>query len=54
MSLVWLSLFSYIMVWMITIIGYTFLIPDTIMGITLIAFGASVPDALSKISFYYY
>lgn len=49
MSLVWLSLFSYIMVWMITIIGYTFLIPDTIMGITLIAFGASVPDALSSV-----
>ena len=31
MSLVWLSLFSYLMVWMITIIGYTFLIPDTVI-----------------------
>ena len=40
-SLVWLSLLSYIMVWMITVVGYTFLIPDTVMGITLIAFGAS-------------
>ena len=49
MSLVWLSIFSYVMVWMITIIGYTFLIPDTIMGITFIAFGASVPDALSSV-----
>ena len=49
MSLVWLSLFSYIMVWMITVIGYTFMIPDTIMGITFIAFGASVPDALSSL-----
>lgn len=49
MSLVWLSLFSYLMVWMITVIGYTFAIPDTVMGITLIAFGASVPDALSSL-----
>lgn len=49
MSLVWLSIFSYLMVWMITVIGYTFSIPDTIMGITLIAFGASVPDALSSL-----
>ena len=49
MSLVWLSIFSYLMVWMITIIGYTFLIPDTVMGITLIAFGASIPDCLSSL-----
>jgi Ca2+/Na+ antiporter len=49
MSLVWLSIFSYIMVWMITVIGFTFRIPDTVMGITLIAFGASVPDALSSL-----
>ncbi|CAF1003843.1 unnamed protein product, partial [Brachionus calyciflorus] len=49
MSLIWLSIFSYIMVWMITVIGYTLFIPDTIMGITLIAFGASVPDALSSL-----
>lgn len=50
MSLVWLSLFSYVMVWMITIIGYTFSIPDTIMGITFIAFGASVEDVLSSLN----
>lgn len=49
MSLVWLCLFSYVMVWMITIIGYTFSIPDSVMGITFIAFGASVPDALSSL-----
>ena len=49
MSLVWLSLFSYVMVWMITIIGYTFLIPDTIMGITFIAFGASIPDCFASL-----
>lgn len=49
MSLVWLCIFSYIMVWMITVIGYTFSIPDTVMGITFIAFGASVPDVFSSL-----
>ena len=49
MSLIWLSVFSYIMVWMITVIGYTFSIPDTVMGITFIAFGASVPDVFSSL-----
>jgi Ca2+/Na+ antiporter len=49
LSLVWLCLLSYMMVWMITVIGYTFSIPDSVMGITFIAFGASVPDALSSL-----
>jgi sodium/potassium/calcium exchanger 4 len=48
-SLIWLSLFSYVMLWMITVIGYTFNVPDTVMGITFIAFGASVPDALGSL-----
>ena len=38
------------MVWMIVIIGYTFRIPDTVMGLTFIAAGVSVPDALSGIA----
>ena len=38
------------MVWMITIIGFTFGIPDTVMGLTFIAAGVSVPDALSGIA----
>ena len=29
---------------MITVIGYTFRIPDTIMGLTFKALGASLPD----------
>lgn len=48
-SLIWLTLFSYIMVWMITVIGYTFRIPDTIMGLTFIALGASIPDCYSSL-----
>jgi len=49
-SVFWICLYSYIMVWMITIIGFTFGIPDTVMGLTLIAAGVSVPDALSGIA----
>lgn len=31
-SMVWISFYSYFMVWMITIIGFTLGIPDTVMG----------------------
>ncbi len=37
------------MVWMVTIIGFTFGIPDSVMGITFLAAGSSVPDALSSV-----
>lgn len=49
-SMIWISFYSYIMVWMITIIGYTLGIPDTVMGLTFVAAGVSVPDALSSIA----
>lgn len=49
MCLVWLIVFSYIMVWMITIIGYTVDIPDTVMGLTFIAFGVSLPDVIASL-----
>ncbi|XP_064110829.1 probable sodium/potassium/calcium exchanger CG1090 isoform X2 [Macrobrachium nipponense] len=49
LSMIWIALYSYIMVWMITIIGFTLGIPDTVMGLTLIAVGVSVPDALSSL-----
>ncbi|XP_063907656.1 probable sodium/potassium/calcium exchanger CG1090 isoform X2 [Zophobas morio] len=50
MSMLWISFYSYFMVWMITIIGYTCGIPDTVMGLTFVAAGVSVPDALSSIA----
>ncbi|XP_059490722.1 probable sodium/potassium/calcium exchanger CG1090 [Neocloeon triangulifer] len=50
MSMVWISFFSYIMVWMITVIGSTLGIPDTVMGLTFVAAGVSVPDALSSLA----
>ncbi|CAD6211944.1 GSCOCG00003911001-RA-CDS [Cotesia congregata] len=49
-SMIWISFYSYIMVWMITIIGNTLGIPDTVMGLTFVAAGVSVPDALSSLA----
>ena len=46
-SVVWICFYSYILVWMITIIGFTFSIPDTVMSLTFVAAGVSVQDALS-------
>jgi Ca2+/Na+ antiporter len=33
----------------VTIIGFTFGIPDSIMGITFLAAGTSVPDLMSSL-----
>lgn len=48
-SIIWTALFSYVMVWMVTIIGYTLGIPDSVMGVTFLAAGTSVPDCYSSI-----
>jgi Ca2+/Na+ antiporter len=50
LAILWISMYSYLMVWMITVIGFTLGIPDTVMGLTFIAAGVSVPDALSGIA----
>ncbi|EZA53280.1 Sodium/potassium/calcium exchanger [Ooceraea biroi] len=49
-SMIWISFYSYLMVWMITIIGSTLGIPDTVLGLTFVAAGVSVPDALSSLA----
>ncbi|KAG7492828.1 hypothetical protein MATL_G00018780 [Megalops atlanticus] len=48
-STLWIAGFSYIMVWMVTVIGYTLGIPDVIMGITFLAAGTSVPDCMASL-----
>ncbi|CAD5121371.1 DgyrCDS9893 [Dimorphilus gyrociliatus] len=48
MSVVWIGIYSYLLMWMITVIGYTFHIPDTIMAIIFLAFGVSMPDAIAS------
>lgn len=68
MCIVWIGSLSYVVAWMITIIGkwdgnqaITFLarffqilgdtlkIPDSVMGITFLAAGTSVPEAVSSV-----
>ncbi|CAL1573614.1 unnamed protein product [Knipowitschia caucasica] len=48
-STVWIAVFSYLMVWMVTIISSTLGIPDYIMGITFLAAGTSVPDCMASL-----
>ena len=50
MSIVWIAILAFFMVWMATIIGLIIGIPDPVMGLTLLAAGTSVPDALSSLA----
>ena len=47
--LVYIAGFSYVLVYMVTVIGYTAGVPDIVMGLIFMACGASVPDALASI-----
>ncbi|XP_043265765.1 sodium/potassium/calcium exchanger 3-like [Colletes gigas] len=49
MCIVWIANTSYIVGWVITVIGDTFRIPDSIMGLTFLAAGMSVPEAVSSV-----
>ncbi|XP_014204897.1 sodium/potassium/calcium exchanger 3 isoform X1 [Copidosoma floridanum] len=49
MCIVWIGSLSYLVAWMITIIGDTLKIPDSVMGITFLAAGTSVPEAVSSV-----
>ncbi|KAK3922927.1 Sodium/potassium/calcium exchanger 5 [Frankliniella fusca] len=46
---VWIALTSYVVAWMITAIGDTLQIPDSVMGLTFLAAGMSVPEAVSSV-----
>ncbi|XP_025095670.1 LOW QUALITY PROTEIN: sodium/potassium/calcium exchanger 3-like [Pomacea canaliculata] len=49
MSVVWIAASSYVLVWMITIAGDALQVPDTVMGLTLLAAGTSLPDCLASL-----
>ncbi|XP_077555054.1 sodium/potassium/calcium exchanger zydeco isoform X2 [Haemaphysalis longicornis] len=49
LSVVWIGGVSYVAVWMVTIIGYTLGIPDSVAGITLLAAGTSIPEVISSV-----
>lgn len=48
-SVLWIAVLSYVLVWMVSIIGFTLGIPDVIMGLTFLAAGSSVPDGISSL-----
>jgi len=49
-SIVWIAVLAYFMVWMTTDFGARNGVPDAIMGLTLLAAGTSIPDALSSVA----
>ncbi|MBN3313421.1 NCKX5 protein, partial [Atractosteus spatula] len=49
MAAVWISAFTYVLVWMVTIVGETLGVPDTVMGLTLLAAGTSIPDTVASV-----
>ncbi|XP_022106970.1 sodium/potassium/calcium exchanger 4-like [Acanthaster planci] len=48
-SVIWIAIFSYVMVWMVALIGFTLHIPDTVMGLAFLSAGTSVPDAMASL-----
>merc|ERR1712036_103900 len=49
MSIIWISIFSWLMVWWATRIGETFNIDSSLMGLTFLAAGTSVPDLITSV-----
>jgi sodium/potassium/calcium exchanger 1 len=48
-SIIWIFIFSYLMVWMANQTGETIGIPDEIMGLTILAAGTSIPDLITSV-----
>jgi len=49
MCIFWIGSLSYFVAWFITVVGDTLRIPDSVMGITFLAAGTSVPEAVSSV-----
>ncbi|CAH2985458.1 unnamed protein product [Chilo suppressalis] len=47
MCIVWIGVNSYFVSWSMTVLGHTFFIPDSVMGMTFLAFGGCLPEAVS-------
>ncbi|CAL8124574.1 unnamed protein product [Orchesella dallaii] len=45
----WIGASSYMISWMITIIGHTLSVPNSVMGITVLSIGATTPELVSSI-----
>merc|ERR1712045_997673 len=48
-SILWIAVFSYFMVWWASLTGETFGISDAVMGLTFLAAGTSVPDLITSV-----
>lgn len=49
MCVVWIAISSYFVSWMVTVIGDTFNIIDSVMGLTFLAAGGCLPEAISSV-----
>lgn len=49
MCIIFIALISFLTFWMMSIIGYTFGIPDGVMGLTFLAMGGCMPEAISAV-----
>lgn len=49
LCIVWIAAASYVVFWMVVVIGDTFGVPEPIMGFTLLAFGACMPEAITAV-----
>merc|ERR1712073_187130 len=49
MSIIWIAIFSYFMVWWASLTGEAFGISDAVMGLTFLAAGTSVPDLITSV-----
>lgn len=49
LCILYIGLNSFMIYWMVAIIGYTFGIPETIMGMTFIAWGGCMPEAIISV-----
>ncbi|XP_045784692.1 sodium/potassium/calcium exchanger 4-like isoform X2 [Maniola jurtina] len=47
MCIIWIGVNSYLISWSMTVIGHTFYIPESVMGMTFLAFGGCLPEACS-------
>lgn len=48
MAIVWIAIFTWVMVWFATVIAETCGLSDSVMGLTILAAGTSVPDLLTS------
>ena len=49
MCIAWIGVVAYEVTWLITVIGYTIQVPDTVMGLSFLAVGTSIPEVFSSL-----